>query len=77
MRDNYLYPDFNGLDWDEIHDEYENQIQGGLNNAAFYHAMDEMIRRLGDDHSIFLSPRSVYEDEQEYGISHFYEHMLV
>jgi len=66
VRDYYLYPDFNGLDWNAIHDEYENQIREGLNNTGFYHTMDAMIQRLGDEHSIFLSPRSVYEDEQEY-----------
>jgi C-terminal peptidase prc len=72
VRDNYLYPDFNGLDWDEIHDEYENKIRDGLSNAAYYDALDEMIQRLGDEHSIFLSPRSVYEDEQEYAGNYDY-----
>lgn len=56
VNEDYLYPDFNGLDWQAIHEEYRQRIEAGLSNEEFYLAMDEMIYRLGDDHSIFLSP---------------------
>lgn len=62
----YLYPELNGLDWDEIHAEYTDQIAGGLSDQEFYSAMDEMIFRLGDDHSAFLSPEQVAEEEAVY-----------
>ncbi len=56
VDENYLYPDFNGLDWNAIHREYRQQIEAGLSAEDFYLAMEEMISRLGDDHSAFLSP---------------------
>ena len=66
VNDVYLYKDFNGLDWDEIHAEYLQRIDGGLANQEFYTAMQEMIARLGDDHSIFLSPYQVSEENEEF-----------
>ncbi|TAK11742.1 MAG: PDZ domain-containing protein [Anaerolineae bacterium] len=66
IRDEYLYPDFNGLDWDAIHVEYSDRIAAGLSDQAFYFAMDEMIFRLGDEHSVFLSPEMVAAEEAAY-----------
>ncbi len=66
MRDEYLYPDFNGLDWDAIHTEYRQKIQAGLTPEDFYTAMDEMIFALGDDHSIYLSPDMVEDEDAEF-----------
>lgn len=61
---NYLYPDFNGLDWNGIRQVYRQRIEAGLSDEAFYDAMREMIFRLGDDHSSYLSPREAREDDQ-------------
>ena len=72
VRDEYLYRDFNGLDWDAIHAEYEARIQAGLNNEEFYQAMDEMILRLGDEHSAFLSPEQVAIEEAEFAGTYDY-----
>lgn len=66
VRDEYLYADFNGLDWDAIHTEYEQKIAAGLTISDFYAAMDEMIFRLGDDHSIFLSPEDTAAGNAEF-----------
>ncbi len=62
----YLYPDFNGLDWDAIHKEYRTRLEQGLSNDDFYQAMEEMISRLGDEHSSFLSPEEVTKEEAEF-----------
>ncbi len=66
VKENYLYQDFNGLDWDAVHTEYRAKIEAGLNNDEFYYAMDEMIYSLGDDHSNYLSPDAVRADELQY-----------
>lgn len=63
IDENYLYPDFNGLDWNAIHQEYRQRIEAGVNNQDFYLAMKEMVYRLGDDHSSFLSPQEVLEQD--------------
>ncbi len=66
VNEEYLYPDFNGLDWNAIHDEYRQRIETGLNNPGFYDAMSEMIFSLGDDHSQFLTPKQKTANEAEY-----------
>lgn len=72
VHDTYLYPDFNGLDWDAIRVEYRQKIEAGLSNYDFYSAMKEMIDRLGDNHSAYLTPeevaaeRAVYLGQQDY-----------
>ena len=66
IRDNYLYADFNGLDWNAIFEEYHDKIIAGMRNEDFYQAMDEMIGRLGDEHSIYFSPEQVFEEDARF-----------
>jgi carboxyl-terminal processing protease len=65
VNEEYLYPDFNGVDWAAVGEEYRAVVQAGLTPEEFYRAMDEMIFRLGDDHSVFLTPGEVAEEEAE------------
>lgn len=66
VAEEYLYQDFNGLDWNAIFAEYRARIEAGMYDEHFYLAMDEMISRLGDDHSVFLSPAEVAEEEAQF-----------
>lgn len=52
----YVYPDFNGLDWDALYDEYSTHIADGLDDEGFWTAMTTLVTALQDDHSNFLSP---------------------
>jgi carboxyl-terminal processing protease len=72
VHENYLYPDFNGIDWDATYELYHQQIEDGLDTESFYLAMDEMLFSLGDEHSIFLDPRQVAAEEAEYSNGHDY-----
>jgi len=72
VNDTYVYPDFNGLDWNSIHQEYRQKIAAGLTNDQFYLAMGELISLLGDDHSSFLDPQQVAEQDAEYQGKHDY-----
>jgi carboxyl-terminal processing protease len=65
VRDTYVYPDFNGLDWNGMRQSYEALIKAGMTDEAFYQAMREMIDRLGDEHSAFYSPDEVAAEEAE------------
>ncbi|MFQ6101814.1 MAG: S41 family peptidase [Anaerolineae bacterium] len=64
VDDDYLDPDHSGVDWDGIGQEYRARVEAGLSDEEFWAAMDEMLLKLGDDHSIFLSPAEVAEEEQ-------------
>ncbi|MFZ5808486.1 MAG: S41 family peptidase [Chloroflexota bacterium] len=66
VHDEYLYPDYNGADWEAIHQEFSARVSAGLTPEAFYQAMDEMIARLNDEHSVFLSPQEAAEEDAEF-----------
>ena len=72
VNEEYLYPDFNGLDWKAVHEEYRQRILAGLNDNAFYAAMDEMIQRLGDDHSRYFSPAEAKAKDAEFASDYNY-----
>jgi len=55
----YLYPDFNGLDWPGLVTKTRLKVKNGLDTAAFYTLMDQLIQALNDDHSQFQSPSTV------------------
>ena len=61
----YVYPDYNGRDWNEIQARYRAMIEAGLDTRSFYNEMAAMIDELGDEHSFFLSPIEVAEAEAE------------
>ncbi len=61
----YVYPDYNGKDWDEIEARYRARIEAGLDTPSFYNEMSLMVEELGDEHSFFLSPAEVAESEAE------------
>jgi carboxyl-terminal processing protease len=65
VQDEYLYPDFNGLDWQNVHTVYRQKIVGGLEMDQFYTSMNEMLALLKDDHSYFLSPDEVAVEDAE------------
>ena len=61
----YVYPDYNGKNWNEIETRYRGEIEAGLDTQSFYNEMSTMITELGDEHSFFLSPMEVAESEAE------------
>lgn len=65
VDEEYLYADFNGLDWDAVYTEYYRRVEDGMTDMDFYAAMDEMIAHLGDDHSVFLSPEEAAQEDSE------------
>jgi carboxyl-terminal processing protease len=61
----YLYPDFNGLDWTATVAEYRAKIKAGLDTEEFYTEMHNFLAELADEHSNFLSPVEVEASEAE------------
>jgi len=52
----YIYPDFNGLDWTAVYHDYHAQIEAGLSQEQFWQAMKALIAALEDNHSRFSTP---------------------
>jgi len=61
----YVYPDYNGKDWNEIVARYRAMVDEGLETEMFYREMQFMIDELEDEHSSFISPAEVQQAEQE------------
>jgi carboxyl-terminal processing protease len=66
VRDNYVYEDYRGVDWQAIRDEFAPRVAAATDPAAFYGLMRELVGRLGDDHSRFESPQEVAEQQAEF-----------
>ncbi len=64
VRENYVYSDFNGLDWDTECSQMASRIAAAPDDESFYALMREMIDDLGDDHSYFLSPEEAMEEDE-------------
>jgi C-terminal peptidase prc len=61
----YVYPDFNGKDWNGIVTRYREMVDNGISTDQFYFEMQNMIDELEDDHSAFISPVEVQQTEAE------------
>lgn len=66
VRDNYVYEDYRGLDWEATRTEFAPRVEAAATPETFYALMRELIGRLGDDHSRFESPQEVAEQQAEY-----------
>ncbi|MBN2005422.1 MAG: hypothetical protein JXA21_18840 [Anaerolineae bacterium] len=64
VSENYVYSDYNGVDWVAAYADYAPQIDAAPDDATFWRIMQELIDSLGDDHSVFLSPEEVVEEDQ-------------
>ena len=72
VNDRYVYTDYRGLNWRAIHTEYIPKIEAAITPDAFYNLLAELTARLGDDHSVFLSPQDVAADNAAFdGTSRF------
>lgn len=66
VNERYIYSDFNGVDWPAARIETEARIRAGLSDDEFHALLRDLVDGLGDEHSKFLSPDEVAEEEQEY-----------
>lgn len=66
IQENYLYRDFNGLNFEAVTQDYQARISAGMNDEQFYEAMLELIHRLGDEHSTYFSPEEAREMDLEF-----------
>lgn len=62
VRDRYVYEDYGGVDWDAVRKEFEPRIARAASEAEFYALIEEMVGRLGDDHTRFDTPQEVAEE---------------
>ncbi|HET7087613.1 MAG TPA: S41 family peptidase, partial [Anaerolineae bacterium] len=61
----YVYADFNGVDWLAAHGDFKSRVESGLSDEGFWQAMSEMIARLDDKHSTFLTPDEARKEDAQ------------
>jgi carboxyl-terminal processing protease len=59
----YVNPGFNGVDWNAQGHRYDALIQQGYTTESFHAAMATLVQELKDEHSFFLDPAQVKEEE--------------
>jgi carboxyl-terminal processing protease len=63
IRDNFLYRDFHGVDWDGIRATYEARALAAPDAPAFYNVIKEMLALLKDANSRYLAPWQAGEED--------------
>jgi len=56
VLNNYIYPDFNGINWQAWGAIYQEKVAAGMTDDEFHQAMGELVAKLNDGHSAFQSP---------------------
>ena len=64
IQSNYLYADFNGVDWNGVYDEYAIRVDDATQDRVFYTEISEMVALLNDQHSRFLPPAAAVDEDQ-------------
>jgi carboxyl-terminal processing protease len=59
IRDFYVDPEVNGLDWDAIGDEYGRLIVGTNDTDVVYELLAEMVEMLDDPYTNFFAPEEL------------------
>lgn len=63
VNDNYLYANFNGIDWKALHDAFAPQIAAAESNEQFYSIVAAMVAELDDHHSRFGPPAAAVSED--------------
>ncbi len=63
VNEHYLYPDFRGVDWAALREEYAQRIEEATSNEEFYHLLSDMVGQLGDNHSRLLAPSAAQRED--------------
>ena len=61
----YLYPNFNGFDWNGEVKNIRTKVLSGMGTRDFYDALDNLLQALNDDHSQYQSPGVVKQMDGE------------
>ena len=54
VEENYIYRDFNGIDWAGIKPQYGARVDAGMLNPEFWTMLSDLVILLNDEHSYFV-----------------------
>lgn len=65
LKENYYRADLGGVDWDRVRTEFEPRVVGAATEVEYRAALSEMVGRLGDGHSRYVSPSKARDERLE------------
>ena len=63
----YYAADLNGVDWQAVRVKYQPQVEAVRTDREFYAVLKEMVSRMNDAHTRFLTPREAQEFKNQQG----------
>jgi carboxyl-terminal processing protease len=63
VRDQYVLPDYGGVDWDAVGENYRTQIETGLSEEEFVATMREMLAELPGSQALYQTRAERLEEE--------------
>ncbi|HWQ15623.1 MAG TPA: S41 family peptidase, partial [Roseiflexaceae bacterium] len=63
VKEEYLYADFRGVDWDGLRAVYAERIEAEQSREEFYATMVELVSQLDDNHSRFVPPAAAQAED--------------
>jgi carboxyl-terminal processing protease len=66
VNERYVYPDFNGFDWQAARAASLKRIDAGMSDADFHDMLARLVESLKDEHSSYLSPQEAREEDDDY-----------
>ncbi|MGH2525036.1 MAG: hypothetical protein ACRDH2_21205, partial [Anaerolineales bacterium] len=63
VRDQYVRPDYDGVDWEVVGQAYRAKVEAGLDEEAFYQAMRDMLAELPEGQASFQTRAERLEAE--------------
>jgi C-terminal processing protease CtpA/Prc len=56
IDETFYDPEFGGIDWDDIHEKYENQFKSVGSDIQFFNLINQMLFELNVSHAIVVLP---------------------
>jgi carboxyl-terminal processing protease len=67
VNDQYVYADFRGIDWKKAKEDTTRLIESNISDEVFYDELRALVDNFGDEHSRFLSPQEVIDENVREG----------
>lgn len=65
IKANYVRDNYNGVDWDAVHEEYAVLAQDVTSSEELWDLLADLVHELNDDHSRFVPPANM---QAEFGV---------
>src|SRR5712671_1022320 len=69
VNENYYNTNFNGVDWNRVHERYRPQAESASNDNEFYTVLRHMVGELRDAHTQIITPEERQYEKRKQGVT--------